>query len=169
PALDTGQGEERQEHEDNDHGAEDDGAADFPAGFVNDTEGGPGMGRRVVLPEAAVDVLDVNDGVVHEFAEGDGDAAQRHDIDGERVAGEQADQAENQCGDGERERDGRQRDERRAEIQQKEEQDHDDEDSANDQRLADVVDAAVDEIAELEQIGVDDVVGGQPGFSGAEG
>ena len=39
PALDPGQGEQRQEHQDDDHRAEDDGRADLEAGLVDHAQG----------------------------------------------------------------------------------------------------------------------------------
>ena len=61
---------------------------------------------RAVLLQPAQDVLDVDDGVVDQLADGDGQAAQRHGVD------RQAEGLEDQHGDQDRERDGRERDER---------------------------------------------------------
>ena len=66
-------------------------------------------------------------------------------IDSSR-AGEQPDQPEHQRRDDQRQRDGRQRDERRAEVEQEQEQDDEHQHGPDDQRFADVEDAAVDEV-----------------------
>ena len=71
------------------------------------------------------------------------------------------DQPEHQRRDHQRQRNGRERDERRAEVEQEQKQDDDDQHGPDDEGLLDVVNAAVDEAFELEQVGVDDDVGGQ--------
>ena len=88
-------------------------------------------GRARVLLQPAEDVLDVDDRVVDQAADGDREAAERHDVDRltHPVEHEQADR--------ERERQRRQRDQRRAHVQQ--EQDQDDRD--DDRRVAQRVDA----------------------------
>ena len=48
----------------------------------------PPLARRqlAVLPQPAEDVLDVDDGVVHQLADGDGHAAEGHGVDRHRPA-----------------------------------------------------------------------------------
>ena len=168
PTLDAGQGEQRHERQDHDRRAEHDGGANFAAGFVDDQEGRLRVRQRVVFREPPKDVLDVHDGVVHQFAHRHGDPAERHHVDREVGAGDGADQPEHQRRDHERQRDGRERDERRAEVEQEQKQDDDDQHGPDDEGLFDVVNAAVDEVLELEQVGVDDDVGGQRRFGLAE-
>ena len=63
------------------------------------------------------------------------------------VPGQRADQPEHEGRDDQRQRDGGQRDERGADVEQEQEQDDQHQHGPDDQRLADVVDAAVDEAA----------------------
>ena len=92
-----------------------------------------------VLAQSPVDVLDVHDGVVHQFTDGHGQAAQRHRVDG------QAKPLEYQRRDHDRQRNGRERDERGAEVEQENEQDDYHQDAAVAKGFLDVVDSQVDE------------------------
>ena len=96
PALDARQGEQRQEHEDHDRRAEHDRPADLTAGLVDHPQGRQGHRAGVVLLQPPVDVLDVHDGVVHEFSHRHGDPAQGHDVDRERRAGDHPGQTEDE-------------------------------------------------------------------------
>ena len=71
-------------------------------------EHGRGLPVLPVLAQPAEDVLDVDDRVVDQLADGDGQAAERHRVD------RQAEQREHDRRDQDRERDGGQRDRRRA-------------------------------------------------------
>jgi hypothetical protein len=161
PALDPRQGEQGKEHEDDHHRAEYDRRADLDAGLVDDRPGGLRVGGGVVLAQPAEDVLHINDRVVHQLAHGHGDAAQGHHVDRQLRPSQPTDRTENQAGHGQRQRDGGQRDEGGAEIQEEQEQDDYHQEGADRQCLADVGDAVVDEALGLEQLGVDDHVGGQ--------
>ena len=168
PALDSGEREQRQKHEDHHGGAEHDGTADLAAGVVDDAEGRPRVGQGVVLLEAPEDVLDVDDGVVDEFAHGDGDAAERHHVDGEMRASQHSGDPEDERRDDQRQRDRRERDERRPQIHEEQEQ-HDQYQHRPDQeRFADVEDAPVDEALEPEKFRVHDDVGREGGLQFAK-
>jgi hypothetical protein len=80
-----------------------------------------------------VDVLDVDDRVVDEFADGDGQAAQRHDVErhAKAVHGEQRNR--------ERERERGQRDDRGPHIEEEEDEDDGDDDRCIRRTLNDVV------------------------------
>ena len=92
-----------------------------------------------VFPQPPEDVFDVDDRIVHEFADRHRKAAERHRVD------RHSQPLEDQAGDHDRERNRRQRDERRAEVEQKQKQDHDHEDAAIPEGLDDIPDAQVDE------------------------
>ena len=98
-----------------------------------------GLSACSVLAQPAEDVLHAHDGVVDQFADGHGQAAERHRVD------RHVEPLEDQARHDDRKRNGRQRDEGRAEVQQEQEQDDDHEDAAVAQGVDDVVDAQFDE------------------------
>jgi hypothetical protein len=139
PPLHPRQREERQVDDDDHERADEDRLAHLARRAVDDEQGVRGRGRPPVLAQAPEDVLDVHDRVVHEGADGDGEAAERHRVDRDARRGE------HERRDGDREGDRRERDERRPEVQEEQEEHDDDEDPAVAHRLRDVLDGAVDE------------------------
>ena len=103
------------------------------------------MRQRAIFPQPAVDVLHIDDRIVDDFAQRDRQPAQRHGID------RQAEIAEDQRRDQQRDRNGGQRNEGSAEIGQEQEEDDGDHDRAVAQRFLDVIDRGFDEIGLLEQ------------------
>ena len=49
----------------------------------HDIEDRARIAERAVFAQAAEDVLDIDDGIIDEFADGDGEAAERHRVDGQ--------------------------------------------------------------------------------------
>ena len=103
--------------------------------------------RRLAAVQMAVDVLDDDDGIVDDEADGDGEAAHRHHVD--RLA-EPAHDEEGRH-DGERQRDGG--DEREAPVAQEDQQHDDGEHAADEDRVADVGDRGGDEFREVVGLG----------------
>ena len=144
-ALDAGQGEQRQEHQDDDGGGVDDAGAHLLAGRRHHLQRRARLARLAVLLEPAEHVLHVHHGVVDQFADGDGEAAERHGVDA------QPEGAEHQHGDEQRHRDGRDRDRRRPHVEQEGEQhDRHDDDGLFQHRLQ-VGDRELDEPGLAEQ------------------
>ncbi len=102
-------------------------------------ERGPRGATRPVLAQPAKDVLDVDDRVVDDLADGDGEAPERQRVEREPQAVEHDDRPQ------QREGDRRERDERRAQVEEEDEEDDRDEDAAEEQRLHDVVDGGLHE------------------------
>ncbi|MNS82836.1 hypothetical protein D3C72_1165930 [compost metagenome] len=113
PALDAREEEERQEDQHDDERREEDRPAHLAAGVVDDFQDrqplvfGPGP----VLAQPAVHVLHVDDGVIHQRADRDRQATERHGVD------RSAEGLERQHGHQQGERYRQQRNERRAQIQ----------------------------------------------------
>ena len=94
------QREQRHEHQHDDERGVDDAGAHFVGGGTTTLERrSADCPARVVLAQAPKDVLDIDDRVVDEFADGDREAAERHRVDG------QAHQLENDGGRQDRKRD----------------------------------------------------------------
>jgi hypothetical protein len=89
------------------------------------------LGQAVFL-QAAQHVFDIHHRVVHQLADGDGQAAQRHGVD------RQAEVAEHQRRHQQRHRNGHQRDQRGAHVEQEQEQHDRHQDRAVAQGLLDV-------------------------------
>ena len=81
--LDALQGEEGEKDEHDQHGGIDNGIADFPRGRDHDIEHRTRVRRLAVLAQAAENIFHIDDGVIDQFADGHGQAAQRHGIDPE--------------------------------------------------------------------------------------
>ena len=116
-------------------------------------EDGARVALLAVLAQPAEDVLDVDHGVVDQFADGDGEAAQRHGVDGEPH------QMKDDGGDEDRNRDGGQRDRRRAPVEQEGEQHDRHHRDGFKQHLRDIVDRGLDEVGLAEEniVGLDAV------------
>lgn len=127
--MQSGQREHRQEHQGDDERGIDDGGADFERG-VEDDDAAP---RAPGFAEAPEDVFHVDDGVIDDFADGDGQAPERDGVERD------AEPVERDDGTEERQRDGRERDERRAEMAEEQEEHHRHEHAAQEQRVLDVL------------------------------
>ena len=79
----------RHEDDDDNHAAVDDSASDLERGIVNHVERRSRMRQAPVETQAPHDVLDVDDGVVHDFAERDHQAGQHHGVDRAAAIAEQ--------------------------------------------------------------------------------
>ena len=75
PPLHPAQGKQRNEHQHDNQRAEDDGVANLRTGLKHDQQGRLRIGALTVLAQPAEDVFHVHDGVVHQFADGHGQAA----------------------------------------------------------------------------------------------
>ena len=106
------------------------------------------LGQPAVLAQAPDDVLDVDDGVVHQRADGDGHAAQGHGVDGgpERLHGEHRGH--------QRERDREQRDDAGPHVGEEQEDDDDDQHRAFGSARQHVVDGRLDEVGLAEDAAV---------------
>ena len=99
------------------------------------------MRERGVFPQPAENVFHVHNGVIHDHADGHGEAAEGHGIHAH------AEPFENEQRDRKRERHRGQRDEGRAEIQEEEEEDDRDHDRAVADGFLEVADGVLDEVA----------------------
>ena len=93
-------------------------AADFDRRVQHDLEERARRGQGEILPQAAQDVLHVDDRVVHDHADGHGEAAERHGIHGDALP------IEHDHGREQGQRNGDERNERRAQIEQEQKQHH---------------------------------------------
>ena len=133
-----------------------DGHAHLLGGIVDDREHGALLvdGQGAVLAQALVDVLHIDDGIVHERPDGDGQSAEAHRIDGEPQCVEREDGGHEGQGDGD------ERDDGRAHVHQEDEEHDDHEDGPLDERALHVVDGAVDESLLTIHVGGEHHVGG---------
>ena len=143
--FDAGQHEQRHEHQHDDHRGIDDGRAHFQRRRGDHFRHRAWRRGQTVQLQPAQHVLDTDHGIVHQFADGDGQAAQRHGVD------RQAEVMEDQRRDQQRHRDRRQRNHRGADIEQEQEQDHRHQDRPVAQRFLDVVHRVLDEVGLLEE------------------
>ena len=114
------------------------------------------------LAHAPPDVLDVDDRVVDDHADGDHEPREDHRVD--RVAA----QVEHEHGRHQRQRDRHQADQCGAPLEQEGDQGGHHEQAAEQQREGQVVDRHVDEVGLAEDVGVDRHAG-QPGFQVGQG
>ena len=112
-----------------------------------------------VLPQPPEDVLDVDDGVIDQLTNRDGESAERHRVDADSEIRHRDD------GRHERQRNCRKADERRSEIPQEQKQNDGDEQAAFEQRLLNIVDRTIDEGGLLKGLRLDRDVGGQRPFT----
>ena len=103
---------DRDKDERDDERGEDDGVTDFDAGIEDDLQRWTTLAFRILMipPEPTKNILHVNHRVVHESANRDGHAAQRHRVDG------RAEPFQREHCHHERQRNGCECDERGAEI-----------------------------------------------------
>ena len=150
-ALHTRQSEDRQEDEHDDHGGKHDRRTDLERGIAYHRRGRTALSRRQqgVLTQSAHHVLHIDNRVVHERADGDGQSAKRHRVDGH------VETAKHENRRGQRERDGGQRDGGSAHVGQKREHHDDDQQTAITQRRDHVVDRHLDEVGLSEDPPID--------------
>ena len=149
PALDSRQREQRHEHQHDDRRRIDDAGSDLLRGRDDHVECRSGMFQRAIFAQPPEDVLDIDDGVVDQFAERDGETAQRHGVDGQ--PGKVEDRGRGQ----DRDRNRGERNHRGSPVQEKGEQHDGDDDAGFHQDLFDVADRRLDEVGLAE----DDLVG----------
>src|SRR5438046_2595396 len=111
-----------------------------------------GLWLSAILTQPAIDVLDIDNGVIDELSHGNRDAAEGHDIDGQFSSRDSADELENQNGQGQRQRNGGERNEGGAKVEQEQKQNRQDEERPERQCFRDVGNAAVDERALLKDV-----------------
>ncbi len=147
PPLHPGEEKERQKHQDDDEGGKNDGRLNLQGGREDHPHRPPpilGRARRI-LAQAPGDVLHIDDGIVHQGADGNGHATERHGVD----AGPQGikDQDGGQQGQGDsQDRDGRGRG-----TPQEGEDDHQNHDSAVAQGHLHMGDRRLDEVRLAEE------------------
>ncbi len=118
-----------QEHRDDDQGGIDHRAAHFQRGVAITSSRGCGVGQLRVLAQPAQDILDADDGVVHQHAQRHGEAAQGHGV--QRLAHAVQHRHRRQ----QRQRNGQEGDQRRAPVAQEQIQHRQDQDRGDHQRL----------------------------------
>ena len=143
------QREERHEHQDHEDRAEHDRVPHLAARLVDHPQRRLRLRQLVVLPESTEDVFDIDDRVIHEFADCHREPPQRHRVD------RHAQPFEDQARDHDGERNGGECDECRAEIEQEEKQHEHYEHAAVTERLDHVPDAQIDEGLLLIQLRID--------------
>jgi hypothetical protein len=77
---DAFQAEQRQEDENDEHGGVEDGVSNLAGGGGDDFQRGLWRGLGGVLLESAIDVFHIHNRVIHDHADGDGEAAEGHGI-----------------------------------------------------------------------------------------
>ena len=149
PSLDARKRKQRHEHQHDDHRGVDDARSHFVGCGNHHVEHGAGIALLPVLAQPAEDVLDIDDGVIDQLADGDRKAAQRHRVD------RQAKQLEDDGRGQDRDRDRGQRNGRRAPVEQEREQDDGHDKGCFEQHPLDVLDRGFDET----RLPEDDLVG----------
>ena len=151
PSFHTGQAEDWKEDEDDDDRREHDRRPNLERGVANHVDRGPPLVVRLrrVLAQPAHHVLHVDDRIVHERADGDGHASERHRVD----RGAKRTQHEHRRG--ERQRHRRERDRGRPQIREKQQDNDDDQYAAIAQGRDEVVDGHFDEVGLPEHPAID--------------
>ena len=140
-ALDPLEGEDRDEGQGDDELAENAGFADFQNRLKARSAASPC--RLRTFGEMPLDVFDLDDRRVDDHPDADGQSAERHQV------GRKAGQAHGDEGEQHRQGQGQDDDERPPEAAEEQVQDQDDEQRPDDQRLADRVDAGLDDVRPL--------------------
>ena len=143
--LDARQHKQGHKHQHDDQGGVNDGGADFERGLGDDFRHRPGHGECTVELEATQHVLHPHHGIVHELTNGNGQATQRHGVDGQTHV------MKDQNRDQQRDRNRRERNQRGSYIEQKQKQNHGDKNGTVTQRLFHVGHRVLDEVRLLEQ------------------
>lgn len=117
-----------------------------------------------VFAEATEDIFDIDDGVIDDHADGHGEAAESHGVEGN------AEGIEDEHGAEEGEGDGDERDKSEAEIEEKEDEDEGDEGGADEEGMIDIGEGGFDERGwSMEAIKDLDVFSGENGLEIGEG
>ena len=114
--LHARESDDRNEDQRDEEGGIHDARPYLDRGVIDDLPRGPARWQRSVLAQPPDDVLAVDDRVIHDFADRDGQSPQRQRVDGEAERIQDDDSGE------EREGDGGERDEGRPEVRQEEHQ-----------------------------------------------
>ena len=122
--MQTSQGQHRHKHHRDNEGGEDHRAADFQRGVEHDREGRTWHSKGLVLLQPAENILHVDDGVVHHFADGNGESPERHGVQRDAEFLQHNDSSE------QRQRNRRDGNKRGAKVAEEQEQHHRDEDAA---------------------------------------
>ena len=141
--------EDRHHRQHDDQRRVDDRAADLERGFEDDGRGRFAAALLAVLAQAPDDVLDVDDGVVDDGAEGDDEAGQDHRVD--RGPAE----VEHEPRRHQRERDREEADQRHPPLEEEGAEDQHHEDGADEERHRQIVDRQLDEGRRAEDLMVD--------------
>ena len=152
---DAGEKEHRDEHERDQERRVHDGAPHLERGVED--HGVAGCAIRTVARElqAPVDVFDVDDRVVHDLAERDGEASEGHDVDG------RAEQPESDQRRQERQRYRDEADHGGAEVEEEQQENGRDEPGADPKRNPQVADCPLDERSLAEEASMEDEPRGQ--------
>ena len=137
--LDPAEEKDGEKDQRDDEGGVDDGAADLQRSLENHAEGREGIGPPPVLSQPPQDVFHVDDGVVDHLADGDGQAPERHRVEGG------TEPAQDQDGGEKRERNRGEADGGCFQVEKKEEQNHRHQDAADPQGPLQIPDGALDE------------------------
>jgi len=130
----------RQEHRHHDRGGVDHGSPHLEGRLADDLEARPRRLEPRVLPQAAHDVLDADDRIVHQHTERHREAAERHGVERE------AHVVENRDGGEERQRYCAEGDERGTHVAEEGVQHGEDQHGRENQRLFEIRQRALDEI-----------------------
>ena len=145
PPLNARQDKQRHKHQHDDDRGIHDGRAHFERRAGDDLGHRAGDGQGTVELEPPQNVFYANDSIVHQFANGNRQASQRHRVDGQTKV------VKHQGCRQQRDRDGGERNKRGAYIQQEQEQHHRNEDGAVAQGLLHVAHRVLDEVGLLEE------------------
>ena len=143
--MHTGHRENGKENENDRERGIDHCTADFDGSIEYNLEGRARLRQMPVLTQAAQDVFYVNNGVIHDHANRDGQAAERHRVQIDSESLEHNDRSQ------QRERNRRAGNGRRAQLEQEQRQHDHHEHRANQQRTFDVVRGRFDEAGRAKQ------------------
>ena len=135
--FDSGKGEEWDKDENDEDRRVENGGADFRGSGGDDFET---VAFRV-FAEAAVDVLNIDNGVIDDHADGDGESAKRHGVDSE------IEERKDDDGNGERKGNRGERDEGDTEVEKEEKEDECDHDSSVEEGVLEVGEGEVDVVS----------------------
>ena len=114
----TAHEEKRKHDQGNDEAGIDDSAAYLDRSLVDDLQGRARGWQTTVFPQPAVDILHINDRIVHHLANGNCQPSQSHSVDGSTPRPQHCHRGEQGEGN------GGQADKRRAQVGEEDQQDH---------------------------------------------
>ena len=97
-ALQTGEGEHGQKNQRDDEGGVNDGAANFERGVEHHVEERARVRQQLIFAKTAEDVFDVDDRVVDNFTDGDGEPAEGDGVERDAELVQQDDRREQRQG-----------------------------------------------------------------------